>query len=398
MIVLRAYRTELDPNSDQRSSLLKHAGAARYAYNWGLSRRIEGYKNSCKSLNAIALHRELNWLKKTTLHWMYEVSKCAPQEALRDLDRAFKNFFEGRSKFPHFRSKKRGVGCFRLTGCITVHRDRIQLPRIGLVRLKEKEYLPTTGVHILSASVCERAGHWFVSLQVKEEVQVPINRGPVVGVDVGVSRLATVSDGTIIESPKAFRRYCRKLRRVQRSLSRKRKDSRNRGRMRMQLARCHYRISCIRWDALHKATTMLAKTKSVIAIEDLAVRNMMRNHVLAGSLADASFSEFQRMLEYKAQWYGSVVVRSDRFFPSTKCCSNCGAVKAEVKLSERWFKCDACGFEKDRDLNAAKNLEHVAASWAETLNACERREVHAGGQVLANEAGTDNGYLGRCPR
>jgi putative transposase len=278
-----------------------------------------------------------------------------------------------------------------LRGTIKAHRDRVQLPRLGIVKLKEKGYLPIRGVHILAATISERADHWFVSLQVEEEVQVPVNRGPVAGVDVGVLHLATVSDGTLVESPRALRRYAKKLRRLQRSLSRKQKGSRNRGKARLRLASCHYRVSCVRRDALHKATTMLAKTKSIIAIEDLAVRNMLANHRLAGSLADASLGAFHRMLCYKAQWYGSVIVKADPFFPSTKRCSTCGIVKAKVALSERTFRCDGCSAEKDRDLNAALNLEQVAASWAETQNACQRREVHGESQVLAEEAGTDTG-------
>jgi len=199
MLIKRAYKTELDPNNVQRTILLKHAGAARFAYNWGLARRKEEYEKTGKSSNAIELHRQLNALKHTAFPWMYDVSKCAPQEALRDLDRAFKNFFEGRTKYPKFRSRKRGIGSFRLTGSVRVFRDSIQLPRLGRVRLKEKDYLPTAdeeeGVHLLSATVSERAGHWFVSLQVEEEIEIPINIGPTVGVDVGISKLATVSDG-----------------------------------------------------------------------------------------------------------------------------------------------------------------------------------------------------------
>jgi putative transposase len=389
--ILRAYRAELSPNQAQRALLLRHAGAARFAYNWGLTRRIKEYAATGTPLNAISLHRELNRLKKTVFLWMYEVSKCAPQEALRDLDKAFQNFFEGRSRFPRFRSRKRGAGGFRLTGTIKVARDRIQLPRIGIMKLKEKAYLPTSGVHILSATVSEQAGHWFVSLQVEEEIQVPANCGPAAGVDLGLPRLATVSDGTTIDNPKALKRYGRKLRRLQRSLTRKKKDSNNREKSRIRLASCHYRVSCIRRDALHKATTMLAKTKSVIGVEDLAVANMMANHRLASAVADASLGEFMRMLEYKTEWYGSSLVRAGRFYPSTKTCSRCGAVKAHMSLSERVFRCDACGLVMDRDLNSALNLEQVAASWAETVNACKRREVHAIGQVPANEAGTEMG-------
>jgi len=396
MLIKRAYKTELDPNNVQRTAMLKHAGAARFAYNWGLQRKQEVRELNMlpiphiKTPTAMDLHRELNRLKHTKYSWMYEVSKCAPQEALRDLDRAFKNFFEGRAGYPKFKSRKRGIGSFRLTGSIRVFQDSIQLPRIGRVRLKEKGYLPTEGAHILSATVSEKGGRWFVSLQVEEEIEVPVNTGPAVGVDVGVSKLATVSDGTTIDNPKALARFERKLRRLQRSLSRKKRGSRNWKKARMRLERCHFRACCIRRDAQHKATTMLARTKSVIAVEGLNVAGLMKNHHIAKQLADAGIGEFLRQLEYKAKWYGSKVVEADPFFPSTKRCSSCGAVKGEMSLSERRYRCEVCGYEADRDLNAARNLASVAASWAETLNACESGEVHAGRQVLHDEAGTEH--------
>lgn len=389
MRIKRAYKTELDPNNIQRTALLKHAGAARFAYNWGLARRKEEYERTGKSSNAIGLHRQLNALKRTDFPWMYEVSKCAPQEALRDLDKAFKNFFEGRAKYPKFRSRKRGIGGFRLTGSIKVFHDSVQLPRIGRVRVKEKDYLPTEGVHILSATVSEKAGRWFVSIRVEEEIEVPTNTGPVVGVDVGISPLAKISDGTTIENPKALARFERKKKRLQRSLSRKIKGSRNRLDAKMRLARCELRIANIRRDVQHKATTMLARTKSVIGVESLNVAGLMKNHCLAKQLADAGLGEFLRQLGYKTKWNGGAVVAADPFFPSTKRCSNCGAVKDEMPLSERTYSCEVCGYEADRDLNSAKNLASVAASWAEMLNACESGEVHAERQVLPCEAGTE---------
>ncbi|GAI27004.1 unnamed protein product, partial [marine sediment metagenome] len=269
----------------QRTTLLRHARAARFAYNWGLARRMEEYEKTGKSSNAIGLHRQLNVLKKTDFPWMYEVSKCAPQEALRDLDRAYKNFFEGRAKYPKFRSRKRGIGSFRLTGSIAVFHDSVQLPRIGRVRLKEKGYLPTEGVHILSATASEKAGRWFVSVQVEEEIEALINVGPIVGVDVGISPLAKVSDGAVIENPKALARFEWKRKRLQRSLSRKMKDSRNRLDAKTRLAKCDLRIASIRRDAQHKATTMLATTKSVIGVESLNVAGLLKNHCLAKQLA-----------------------------------------------------------------------------------------------------------------
>ena len=179
----RGYKTELDLTDQQRQACVRHAGAARYAYNYGLARKMEAYRSGQKVPAAIDLHRELNELKKGELAWMYEVSKCAPQEALRDLDNAYKNFFRGLGEKkagrkvqigrPRFKSRKKGIGSFRLTGVIRVHEKHIQLPRLGKLRLKEKGYIPTEGVHILSASVSERAGRWFVSVQVEMDIPDP---------------------------------------------------------------------------------------------------------------------------------------------------------------------------------------------------------------------------------
>jgi putative transposase len=231
--VLRAYKTELDPNNATRTLLRKHAGARRWAYNWGLRRKIEDYEKTGKSPSAKALHRELNRLKKADpreggVPWMYDVSKCAPQEALRDLDLAYEHFFrrlkEGQKPgFPRFKSKKKGLGGFRLTGTIRVFERHLELPRLGRIRLKERGYLPlgSPEIRILSAQVTERAGRWYVSLQVEEEIQIPEPPLEAGGVDLGLSALATLSDGTPFENPKALAQAERKLRRLQRALSRK---------------------------------------------------------------------------------------------------------------------------------------------------------------------------------
>jgi putative transposase len=394
MMIKRAYKVELDPNEFQRGEMVRHAGCARFTYNWGLQRKKDTHANGEPIPSAVDLHRELNQLKKMELDWMYEVSKCAPQEALRDLDKAFKNFYEKRAKFPRFKSRRNGIGSFRLTGHIKVFDNRIQLPRLGTLRLKESNYIPTNDIYILSATVSERAGHWFVSVNVEEEIVVLENDGPVVGVDVGVSSLATVSDGTVIENPKSLKVHERKLKKLQKDVSRKKKGSNNRQKAKKRLAICHYKVANIRKDAIHKATTMLARTKSVIGIETLSVKNMVKNHNLAGAISDAGLAEFHRQLEYKAKWYGSRVVKADRFYPSTKKCSRCGNVKEKMGLGERTYECDACGFVADRDLNAALNLKNVAVSSTETLNACQSGEVHDGRrdyQVLRDEAGMVNG-------
>ena len=367
-----------------------HAGAARFAYNWGLAKRIEEYKKTGGSSNAVEQHRQLNSLKKTEYPWMYEVSKCAPQEALRDLDRAYSNFFRrvkakkegkhnGKVGFPRLKSRRRGLGSFRLTGAIHIEEKRVKLPRLGWIRLKERGYLPvdgTDGVHILSATVSERAGRWFVSLQVEQEMETEPAGGEPVGVDLGVTTLATCSDGERHENPGALKRCARKLTRLQGKISRQEKGSARRDDTGKRIASLHYRISSIRSDAIHKATsTVLAKAKppgmrpSVVVVEDLDVSGMMKNHRLAGAVADASMSEMRRQLAYKCSWYGCELMTADRFFPSSKTCSSCGAVKEELKLSDRIYCCAVCGLVLDRDQNAARNLVMLAASSAERLNA-----------------------------
>ena len=385
MTVSRAYRVELDPTNVQRTDLLRHGGAARFAYNWGLQRKQEVWWMNqlpvprVKTPTAIDLHRELNLRKKRDLGWMYESSKCAPQEALRDLDRAYRNFFEGRATFPRFHSRHRGLGSFRLTGSIGVRDRHIDLPRIGRVHLKERGYLPEK-VPVRSATVSERAGRWYASVAVEEDPPGPTPvMGGAVGVDLGINHLATVSDGTVFENPKALGHRLRKLQHLQREVSRKQKGSKRREKAKRRLSRCHAKVADLRKDALHKATTFLARTKPGVVVESLRPKNLLKNRRLARSLADASFGEFVRQLEYKCRWYGSRLMKADPFYPSTKLCSECGSLK-EMPLSERTYECSSCGLVMDRDLNASRNLAMVAASSAGggqnslgTLNACGGR-------------------------
>jgi putative transposase len=381
MLVQRAYKTELDLNDRQITACRQHAGAARWAYNWGLQVKQERYKATKKRPTAIDLHRELIALKKTQVPWMYDVSKCAPQEALWNLDAAFTNFFrrcglkkrgkwKGKLGYPQFKTRKKGLGSFRLTGRLVVSEKTIQLPRLGLLRLKERAYLPTGGVTILSATVSEHAGHWYVSLQVEEEQTVPENTGPVVGIDLGIRHLATLSDGTVIPNPRHLKRRLKKLKRVQRVVSRRQKGGKNRKKAVRRLARLHRQIKNQRCNTLHQVTTRLAKTKSVLVIEDLNVSGMLKNHHLAQAIGDVGFYEFKRQLLYKAAWYGAHVILADRWEPSSKTCSGCGWIDVKLTLATRTFHCEQCGLVLDRDLNAAINLEKLAGSSSDSQNAC----------------------------
>jgi putative transposase len=259
--VMRADKTELDLNDRQTTACKRHAGAARYAYNGGLARKQEVYQATGKRLSAMDLHRELNALKQTELSWMYAVSKCAPQEALRTLDTAFAHVFrrctlkqdgtrKGTLGYPQRKTKKKGLGSFRLTGSVVIFPDALQLPRLGRVRLKERGYLPTTGVKGLSAPVSAGAGQWYVSLQVEPDQAVPVNAGPVVGVDLGVTTLATLSEGTAIPNPTPLQRRLKKLKRLQRAVARKRKGSHQRRKAVRTLAVLQRRV------AQQRATTV----------------------------------------------------------------------------------------------------------------------------------------------
>ena len=379
MIVCQAFRYELAPTAAQRQALARHAGVARWAWNWGLAVRAKAWRRRQETLNAVALHRLLNRLKQTPrFAWLYEVSKCAPQEALRDLDRAFANFWQGRKQgrrvgYPRFKKRGRCPDRFRLTGAVHVTPAGIVLPRIGLVATKE----PTGkfGGRSLSVTCKREADRWYAALcvQLTRPDPAPID-GPVIGIDRGLTTLAVCSDGTRLAHPRALARGLRTVRRRAKAVSRKQRGSRNRAKAVLALARAHRQIRNQRLDALHKTTTTLAKTKSVLVVEDLHVAGMLRNRRLARSIADASWAELHRQLTSKCQWSGSRLVVIDRWSPSSKTCSVCGQIRADLPLAERVYHCPACGMILDRDLNAAPNLASLApavtGSSPETQNAC----------------------------
>jgi len=362
MLVQRAYKHELSVNNAQRTLLKKHAGASRFTYNWGLAQRQDLYQNNTgddRYTDAIKQHKLLNSLKKNHFPWMYEISKCAPQEALRDLDRAFRNFLKsnkkgGRVGFPRFKRKSRSLDSFRLTGTIKIVKNRIQLPRLGKLKMKGKNH--TYIGRILSATVSSKHNRWYVSVLVEDEITIIKNSSrSTVGVDLGINKLAYLSNGKIFDNPKHMRTKIRKFKRLSRSASRKQKGSNNQRKAFDRLNNFHYRVANQRKNTIHHLTNYLSSNHSTVIIEDLKVKNMIRNRKLAFSLQDAGFGEFKRQMEYKSRWNGVNLILADTFFPSSKLCNNCGQIR-NMNLSVRVYNCE-CGYSCDRDHNASKNLE-----------------------------------------
>jgi putative transposase len=378
---MKSLKIRIELNNEQTTLARKHAGIARYAYNWALARCKKTYAEKVEAIpykrpSSVDLHKMWVAEVKSENKWTYETSKCSPQQAFRNLDGAYKRAFTVKSsQLPTF--KKKGVNdSFYLEGAISIKEGsngcRLKLPKFGLVNCSER--LPE--VDIKNVVVSRQANHWFVSFKILEvpEKIVGIEQKQVIGVDLGIKTLATLSDGKTFENNRPYKKFKRKLRLAQRKVSKKfvkgaKPQSKNYKKASQKVAKIHYKISCIRKDSLHKLTTYLAKNHSEIVIEDLNVKGMSKNHKLASAILDGGFYEFKRQIDYKTKWYGSKMTVVDRFFPSSKTCSNCQSIKQDLTLKDRTYKCQICGMEKDRDLNAAINLREKAVSYT-VLNAC----------------------------
>lgn len=357
--MLLGFKTELKLNNKQRTQLVQHAGCARHAYNEGLrfTKVILDYNknnpdNRIKFPSAIDLHKWLVASIKPQFPWYYNSSKCAPQYALRTLREAWDRCFKKVSKEPVFK-KKGKRDSFTLDGVIKIISNRkIQVPVIGVLRTYEE--LPI-GYKPKSVTISRRADKWYISYKVEIE-SLPNKAFNSVGVDLGVLTFATLSTGESIDSPRSLRQLGKRLAKLQWRNRKKQLRSKNWHKAQLKIAKLHAYIADIRKDFIHKLTNNLTKNHSHIVIEDLNVSGMLANHKLAKAIADSGFYEFRRQLSYKTQLYGSELILADRFFPSSKLCNNCGCKKQSLPLSERIFKCNDCGFECNRDFNAALNL------------------------------------------
>lgn len=364
--MIKAHKIKLKPTKSQERLLRQSCGVARFAFNWALNKWQDDYKNGIKQ-SAYSLIKHLNSIKRTEFPWMQETSKTCSQYAIHNVEAAYKKMWKEKSGYPKF--KKRGVKdsfvAVENKQCFKQKDKKIWIPRIGWIKCFED--LRFEG-KVNNVTVKRIANMWFavVNIEVQKSAstlkQSLGENQAIVGVDFGIKSMMVLSDGTFIENPKALKNNLKSLKRLQRSLSRKVKGSNNRRKAQVIVARKHYRISCIRSNAIHQATTAIVKKYDTIVIEDLNVKGMVKNHKLAQAISDVSFSEIRRQLAYKCLWFGKELVVADRWFASSKICSCCGNKKEVLKLSERTYQCESCGFEIDRDLNAAKNLASLGTT------------------------------------
>lgn len=379
MIYNVAHKIELVPNKKQEEYFVKACGAARFAYNWALeqwNKQYQAYKqdNSLPKPNEFNLRKQLNAIKREQYPFLMEVTKCAPQQAIKNLGKAFTSFFKKRTKYPKFQKKGKNDSFYMDNSTIEVVGKRIRIPRLGWVKMREN--IRFYG-NIISATISRTADKWFVSIQIAIEINpqpTAIENQEAVGVDLGVADLAILSDGTKFSGSKPLKKSLKKLKRLSRSLSKKQwveeictdKDgverkrkvpSKNYLKAKTKLARLHAKIANIRKDCLHKITTYLIQKYDIICIEDLNVKGMMKNRKLARAISDMGFYEFKRQLLYKAEMCGKYIVLADRWFPSSKTCSECGHKMEKMPLSVREWECPNCHTHHDRDINAAINLK-----------------------------------------
>jgi len=349
-----AHKIRLVPTPEQETYFKKACGINRFSYNWALAKWNEDYEAGLKP-NANKLDKEFNKIKKTEYPWTAEVTKNASQRAILNVGTAFKRYFKKEGGKPKFKKKYGSKDSFYLANTeIKLDGKKVRVPKLGWVKMREE--LRFKG-EIQNAVVSRSAHKWHIAIAVKtyEEYEEKPDK-PATGVDLGISALATLSNGVKIEGPKPYKHLERRLARLNRRMHKKKLGSNNRRKAKEKVARLHDKIACIRNDALHKLTHYLTDNFGKIAIENLNVAGMVKNRRMAKSIMDMGWGEFKRQLDYKAVLKFCEIGKVDRFFPSSKMCSGCGNIKKDLTLNDRVYRCGKCGLVIDRDMNAAINI------------------------------------------
>lgn len=354
----RAYRFRFYPTAAQEKILARTFGCARFAYNYMLRQRTDAWFQRKEKVGYHETSAMLTALKKTPEHaWLNEVSSVPVQQALRHLQTAFSNFFAKRTAYPTFKRRDGVQSAEYTTSAFKWDGKQLRIAKMdAALNIRFSRTLPKAATVTTVTVSKDTAGRYFVSMLCSDDVQAKPEAAGKVGIDLGLTHFAILSTGEKVASPKAFATIESKLARAQRALAKKQKGSANRRKAKLKVARLHAKVADTRKDFLHKLSTRLINENQVIAIETLAVSNMQKNPCLAKSISDASWYEFIRQLEYKAQWYGRTLIGIDRWYPSSKRCSNCGHTVKAMPLKVREWSCPECGTNHDRDINAARNV------------------------------------------
>lgn len=352
--MIKSVKLKLKPNIAQRILLAKHIGSNRFVWNYFLNRRKEEYTNNKKTINYYTCSAELTQLKKQEYYkWLKEVNSQSLQQTLKDLETAYNRFFKRLGNFPKFKSKDT-KNSFRIPQFFELQGRKLKLPKIGLVQIQNRKFECSEDIKFITIS--RDVTGYYASITFETDNLAPIHTGKMVGIDLGIKNLAVCSDGTKISNGRYTKSYARLLRIYQKHLSRKQKGSNKRLRAKYKVAKIHKKISNSRLDATHKFTTKVVRNNDLIVIEDLNVKGMVKNRKLSKAIQDVSFGEVRRQLEYKSQWYGKLLIKIDRFFPSSKSCNKCNYINQNLTLSDRDWECPQCAEVLDRDLNASKNI------------------------------------------